>query len=100
MKEIAFTKMHGIGNDYVYINCMDGEVDEPESKFEKWMRENINDMTFYGVTDDGSGEEILYLRRTEVIRYVLHEEYPELEESFAETLIENFYNEYFEGDKE
>ena len=30
MKEIAFTKMHGIGNDYVYINCMDGEVDEPE----------------------------------------------------------------------
>ena len=30
MKEIAFTKMHGIGNDYVYINCMNGEVDEPE----------------------------------------------------------------------
>ncbi|MCQ2456437.1 MAG: diaminopimelate epimerase [Clostridia bacterium] len=27
---MAFTKMHGIGNDYVYINCMDGEVDEPE----------------------------------------------------------------------
>ena len=29
MKQIAFTKMHGIGNDYVYINCMDGEVDDP-----------------------------------------------------------------------
>lgn len=23
IKEIPFTKMHGIGNDYIYINCMD-----------------------------------------------------------------------------
>ncbi len=76
------------------------EEEKVTADIEKWMRENIDDMTFYGVTDDGSGEEILYLRRTEVIRYVLHEEYPELEESFAETLIENFYNEFFEGDKE
>ena len=22
MKEIRFTKMHGISNDYIYINCM------------------------------------------------------------------------------
>ena len=22
---IEFTKMHGIGNDYIYVNCMDGE---------------------------------------------------------------------------
>ena len=25
--KIAFTKMHGIGNDYIYVNCMDGEWD-------------------------------------------------------------------------
>ncbi len=24
MEEILFTKMHGIGNDYIYINCMNG----------------------------------------------------------------------------
>ena len=23
--KIAFTKMHGIGNDYIYVNCM-GQV--------------------------------------------------------------------------
>ncbi len=26
---IPFTKMHGIGNDYVYINCMDGQPANP-----------------------------------------------------------------------
>lgn len=25
MEEICFTKMHGIGNDYIYIDCLDGE---------------------------------------------------------------------------
>ena len=25
-----FTKMHGIGNDYVYVNCMDEELEKPE----------------------------------------------------------------------
>lgn len=24
-----FTKMHGIGNDYVYVNCMDKELPNP-----------------------------------------------------------------------
>ncbi len=27
--EIRFTKMHGIGNDYIYVNCMDGELPDP-----------------------------------------------------------------------
>ena len=27
--EIRFTKMHGIGNDYIYINCMDGVPFDP-----------------------------------------------------------------------
>ncbi|MCD8037365.1 MAG: diaminopimelate epimerase [Clostridiales bacterium] len=25
-----FTKMHGIGNDYVYVNCMEKELEKPE----------------------------------------------------------------------
>lgn len=28
MKEIKFTKMHGIGNDYVYIDCMESEPED------------------------------------------------------------------------
>ncbi len=27
---MKFTKMHGIGNDYIYINCFEETVDEPE----------------------------------------------------------------------
>ncbi|MBQ8961877.1 MAG: diaminopimelate epimerase [Ruminococcus sp.] len=27
---MRFTKMHGIGNDYIYVNCFDQQVTEPE----------------------------------------------------------------------
>lgn len=27
---MRFTKMHGIGNDYIYVNCFEQSVDEPE----------------------------------------------------------------------
>lgn len=27
--KLAFTKMHGIGNDYIYFNCMEKELDNP-----------------------------------------------------------------------
>lgn len=30
LKQIKFTKMHGIGNDYVYINCFKEKVENPE----------------------------------------------------------------------
>lgn len=29
MKKLKFTKMHGIGNDYVYVNCFKETVDDP-----------------------------------------------------------------------
>lgn len=29
--KLEFTKMHGIGNDYIYFNCMEKELDDPES---------------------------------------------------------------------
>ena len=29
MKEIHFTKMHGIGNDYIYIDCFKEKVKDP-----------------------------------------------------------------------
>ena len=29
MPQIKFTKMHGIGNDYVYINCFEQKIDAP-----------------------------------------------------------------------
>ena len=29
MKKIEFTKMHGIGNDYIYIDCFKQDIDDP-----------------------------------------------------------------------
>lgn len=30
-EKLRFTKMHGIGNDYVYIDCTNGAPSNPES---------------------------------------------------------------------
>lgn len=30
LKRIEFTKMHGIGNDYIYIDCFKQNIDDPE----------------------------------------------------------------------
>ena len=30
MREIKFTKMHGIGNDYIYIDCFKQDIPDPE----------------------------------------------------------------------
>ena len=27
---MKFTKMHGIGNDYVYVNCFEETIENPE----------------------------------------------------------------------
>src|SRR3989338_3255386 len=44
---MKFTKMHGIGNDYVYINCFEEEVNEPAK-----LATIISDRHF-GVGSDG-----------------------------------------------
>lgn len=44
---MKFTKMHGIGNDYVYVNCFEEEVKEPGK-----VSEFISDRHF-GIGSDG-----------------------------------------------
>ena len=44
---MKFTKMHGIGNDYVYVNCFEETVDDPER-----VSELISDRHF-GIGSDG-----------------------------------------------
>ncbi len=34
-QKIPFTKMHGIGNDYIYVNCMNEELSDPGAISEK-----------------------------------------------------------------
>ena len=44
---MRFTKMHGIGNDYVYVNCFEEQVDDPAAMAIKVSRQH------YGVGSDG-----------------------------------------------
>ena len=44
---MKFTKMHGIGNDYVYVNCFNEEVACPEE-----TAKYVSDRHF-GVGSDG-----------------------------------------------
>lgn len=44
---MKFTKMHGIGNDYVYVNCFEEEVKNPEA-----MAKMVSDRHF-GIGSDG-----------------------------------------------
>lgn len=44
---MRFTKMHGIGNDYVYINCFEETVEEPAELAVRMSRQH------YGVGSDG-----------------------------------------------
>lgn len=44
---MRFTKMHGIGNDYVYVNCFEETVEDPAALAVKMSRQH------YGVGSDG-----------------------------------------------
>lgn len=47
IKNIPFTKMHGLGNDYIYINTIDHPVLHPEKYSELWSRPHT------GIGSDG-----------------------------------------------
>lgn len=47
MVTTKFTKMHGIGNDYIYVNCFDENIDEPEK-----ISKLVSDRRF-GIGGDG-----------------------------------------------
>ena len=36
--EIEFTKMHGAGNDYIYVNTLRYPIDNPEELSVEWSR--------------------------------------------------------------
>lgn len=44
---MKFTKMHGLGNDYIYINCLEQSIEEPEILAVQMSRQH------FGVGSDG-----------------------------------------------
>ena len=44
---LNFTKMHGIGNDYIYVNCLEQELENPSE-----LARKLSDRHF-GIGSDG-----------------------------------------------
>ncbi|MFW9604880.1 MAG: diaminopimelate epimerase, partial [Trichlorobacter sp.] len=44
---MKFTKMHGAGNDYVYVNCFEETVEDPAAVAQKVSNRN------FGIGSDG-----------------------------------------------
>lgn len=63
----------------------------------EWLDENVKDELLTSFDDANMSEEILYLRRTELMRNKLSIAYPELDESYLDDLIEDYYNSNFES---
>ncbi|MCR5121525.1 MAG: carbamoyl-phosphate synthase large subunit [Ruminococcus sp.] len=55
-KKVAFTKMHGCGNDYIYFNCFDQRIDNPEG-----LAIALSDRHF-GIGGDG----VILIQRSEI----------------------------------
>ena len=47
---MKFTKMHGIGNDYVYVNCFEEKIENPSQ-----AARIISDRHFGWVSVDSAG---------------------------------------------
>ena len=47
MSKIPFTKMHGCGNDYIYVNTMQYDIPDPVAASIKWSNR------YKGIGSDG-----------------------------------------------
>ncbi len=47
IKEIAFTKMHGLGNDYIFVDCTKETLPNPEANAIAWSKYHV------GIGSDG-----------------------------------------------
>lgn len=64
----------------------------------EWLDTNVNDGLFDGLENEGLSDELLYFRRTELIRNKLVAEYPDLDDDYVDDLIEDYYNSHFDSD--
>jgi len=61
----------------------------------QWLEENINDEFFASLDNEELTTELLYLKRTDMIRTELNKAYPGLNEDYVDALIDDFYDSYF-----
>ncbi|MCR5684034.1 MAG: hypothetical protein K6G81_01240 [Lachnospiraceae bacterium] len=65
------------------------------SSIKEWLAANITDDLFTELDTSDLSEEVLYLKRTEIIRQKLNETYPNLNDDYVDTLLDDFYDTRF-----
>ena len=66
------------------------------AKINEWMEKHKNIMTDGSLSgDDGTPDEILYLKRTQAMKQSLTSIFGELDEDYVDSLIDDFYNKEF-----
>ena len=66
-----------------------------ETRIRDWAKENLTVDSLTVDVDTSTTEEMKYFMITELIRERIMHAFPEVQESYADELTENFYNELF-----
>ncbi len=77
-----------------YKNLADSE-DDLEDKINKWADYELKVEDLTADETDDTPEEVKFFARTEKLRNLLNERFPNLEESFAEHIVEDLYDRIF-----
>ena len=68
------------------------EEEKLTADIKQWFNDNITDDLFDELKNDDITEEVLYFKRTEIIRSKLNEAYPGLDDDFVDAMIDDFYD--------
>lgn len=78
------------------------QIGEEKSRTEEingWLARTITKDILMEAVDSTASPEANYLNQCSHIRTLLNQEFPDLEDDYADALVENFYNKNFEEDK-
>lgn len=73
------------------------EEDKLTAMIDEWMETTFTEEFMQNADDPALSEELNYLRRSEAMKKALVEKYGELDDSYIDSVIEDFYNSHFEA---
>ncbi|MSS64004.1 hypothetical protein [Velocimicrobium porci] len=65
-------------------------------KVNQWLKDTITKESLLSSHEEGLSDEVNFLNEMNYLKTLVCEEFPELDESYADTLCEEYYNEYLE----
>ncbi len=71
------------------------EEEDLTTQVNQWLKNNIREESFSSIDEEGSSDEVKYLNRTNHIKELLLNQFEGVDDSYADQIIEEFYNENF-----